>query len=153
MDFIRSGIGERGFIILIWLILAVSGLVFLICTIINYPGLIRVLIVVLLLIVGLLFIWCIKIPEEKIHILEYGFLGWLAARDLIAKDRKIKGVILACALTLLFGVLDEVFQAALPYRYFDLRDIGLNSLGGIWGIVLYLLGIASVKDYSASGKK
>ena len=81
----------------------------------------------------------LKIPAERIHILEYGLLGWLAGRDLIKTNKKTKGSILACLMIGMVGILDEVFQAVLPYRYFDMRDIMFNSLGGSWGIVLYIL--------------
>ena len=85
------------------------------------------------------FCWQLKIPEEKIHLLEFAVLGWFASRDLVKNNRKVKGVIFALAFTLMVGVLDEVFQGILPYRYFQWCDIGFNSAGGVWGIILYLL--------------
>lgn len=139
-DFLKAHLGEVGFIILIGLILAGMGLAFLIFIIRNSPGLIRSLMVVLILIVGLALAWQIRIPVERIHIVEYGLLGWFSGRDLIERNRKIKGMILVCIFTAIVGVIDEVFQAILPYRYYDLRDIGFNSLGGLWGLVLYSLG-------------
>jgi len=83
--------------------------------------------------------WQIKIPEEKIHLLEFAVLGWFASRDLIATNKKTKGIILALLFTITIGILDEVFQGILPYRYFQWCDIGFNSAGGLWGIGLYLL--------------
>ena len=80
-----------------------------------------------------------KIPVEQIHIFEYAVLGWFATRDLIKVNKKIKGIILACLFTIIVGILDEAFQAVLPYRYYEIRDIVFNILGGTWGIILYLL--------------
>lgn len=93
----------------------------------------------IVLTIGMVLAWQIKIPEEKIHILEYAILGWFAGRDLIKTNKKIKGAILACIFCTIVGILDEIFQAILPYRVYDLRDIVFNSLGGAWGVILYLL--------------
>ncbi len=144
MDFTKLYTGEKGFIILIGLLSLIAGLSFLIWTLKAKPGLIRILGVAIVLTIGLLFAWQIKIVAERIHILEYGVLGWFVSRDLIAKNRgvkKFKGIIYASLFAAVAGVIDEAFQAVLPYRYWDLRDILFNSLGGIWGISLYLVGI------------
>ena len=93
----------------------------------------------IVLTIGMVLAWQIKIPEERIHILEYAILGWFAGRDLIKTNKKIKGAILACIFCTIVGILDEIFQAILPYRVYDLRDIVFNSLGGAWGLILYLL--------------
>ncbi|MCM8756452.1 MAG: VanZ family protein [Candidatus Omnitrophica bacterium] len=116
-----------------------AGVIFIIITIRNYPGLWRTVIIVGILYTGLIFAWRIKIPVERIHILEYGVLGYLAGRDLLGKEKRRVGLILTIIFIGLVSTLDEVFQAVLPYRYFDLRDIWFNGLGGIGGIVLYLL--------------
>jgi hypothetical protein len=146
MDFLEIRIGEVGLIIVIGLILAGSGLAFLVFTIRNNPGLVRTLAISVMLISGLAFAWQLKIPVERIHILEYGILGWFAGRDLVKKEKKIWGILLALIFVAFFGVLDEAFQAILPYRFFDLRDIGFNELGGVCGIVLYLLGTVPFGD-------
>ena len=145
VDFIKAHIGEAGFIILIGLVLSGAGLAFLIFTISNRPGLINTLMIALILIVGLALAWQIRIPAERIHILEYGVVGWFAGRDLIRKEKIIKGAILACIFSTMIGVIDEAFQAILPYRFCNLLDIGANSLGGAWGVILYLLGAAPLR--------
>ncbi len=110
------------------------------CTIRKIHGLIKILVVALLLITGLTMAWQARILAEKMHILEYGFLGWFAGKDLIKTDeKKFRGIILACIFTAFIGILDEGFQKILPYRVFELRDIRMNILGGIWGVILYLL--------------
>ena len=105
------------------------------------PGLIRTLGVIVVLVIGLSLAWQIKIIAERIHLLEYGVLGWFVSRDLIrGRSKKLKDIILAGLFATVVGIIDEGFQAILPYRFFDIRDILFNSLGGIWGIILYLLG-------------
>jgi len=141
MDFTKGYTGEKGFIILIGLILLIGGLGFLIWTLRAKPGLIRTLGVIVVLVIGLSLAWQIKIIAERIHLLEYGVLGWFVSRDLIrGRSKKLKDIILAGLFATVVGIIDEGFQAILPYRFFDIRDILFNSLGGIWGIILYLLG-------------
>lgn len=139
MNFAIGYIGKTGFAVLIGLILAVSTAAFLFLIFKNSPGFIKGSILVILAISGLAITWYIKIPEEKIHILEYAILGWFAARDFTIKNRKAKGFALSFLFCIAVGFFDEIFQAVLPYRFFQWRDIAFNSLGGFWGVSLYSL--------------
>jgi len=139
MNFAKATIGEQGFIFLIGVVGVIFLVSFLILIIRKRSSFLKLLVFIAVLIVGMLLTWQLKIPEEKIHLLEFALLGWLASRDLIKPGRKVKGAIFALAFTLTVGVLDEVFQGILPYRYFQWCDIGFNSAGGLWGIALYLL--------------
>lgn len=139
-DFMRLRLGEQRFIALVGIVLIISGLFFLLFALKHRPNFINILVFTLVLIVGLALCWRIKIPIERVHILEYGILGWLAGRDLFGKKGNVRGIIFACAFAAFIGILDEAFQAILPYRYFDVRDIVFNGLGGVWGVSLYWLG-------------
>lgn len=90
----------------------------------------------LLFLIGLAGSLALKIPEERIHLLEYGLLGILAPASLGGKNG---GGIYLRALLFIFlvGLLDEGFQWLLPDRVGDWRDVGFNTLGGVWGIALY----------------
>lgn len=77
---------------------------------------------------------------EKIHILEYGFLGWLAVRDLNRNKAYVKSAILAIFYIFLIGALDEAFQKCLPYRVGEIRDVVTNIISGLLGIMLFLFG-------------
>lgn len=62
--------------------------------------------------------------EEKLHVVEYGLLTLLAARALPPSP----GIPWQPALLVAFtGAVDELVQAALPNRHFDLWDILLNA--------------------------
>jgi len=139
LGLIQLRLGEEGIAILLGLILVISGLAFLIFAIRNRPGFKKTLALILTLTAGLSLAWQIEIAVEKIHLLEYAVLGWFAVRDLIKPNQKAKAVILACAFGIAVGIVDELFQAVLPYRVFELRDIVFNGLGAAWGIALYLL--------------
>jgi hypothetical protein len=45
---------------------------------------------------------------------------------------------LAFALTVLLGFFDELIQAILPNRVFDLIDVGFNALAGLMAILASL---------------
>ena len=74
---------------------------------------------------------------EKMHVLEYGFLGWLALRDLHKLKPSFKPFLYAFLFVALISIADESFQTFLPYRYGDLRDVKLDIISGLFGIALY----------------
>lgn len=70
------------------------------------------------------------IPEEAIHLAEYGLLGLLVYRALTHRIRDY-GIYLAAALVVgMIGIIDEYIQWLTPSRYFDLRDIRTNFAAG-----------------------
>jgi hypothetical protein len=77
-------------------------------------------------------------PEEAVHFLEYGLLGFFLFRAwrLTISD---KAVYLASFLTgTLVGMFDEIFQWLMPGRYWDIRDVGLNALAvGLFQVALW----------------
>ena len=90
------------------------------------------------------------VPEEKIHFLQYGILGYFLFKAIlhsIINSRKIysfnTSVIVSGFLALIFcsfiGFLDEIIQYYLPSRVYDIRDIIWNSIGGLFGILIILL--------------
>ncbi len=80
----------------------------------------------------------VKIPEEQVHFFEYGLVGILFMRALEPKmGLSWKTFGWALLLSAAAGVLDEGFQAIIPSRHFDVRDIFLNVLSGGLGLALY----------------
>ena len=69
-------------------------------------------------------------PAEKTHFLYYGFLGFLvhqAMRQHLEGSSLYAGVV---ALVAVIGLGDELIQYALPGRFFEWKDVGLNALSG-----------------------
>lgn len=139
IEFIQAYIGDKRVTTLIGLMMIVVCLLFLIFVTKKRIHVIKTPALILVLIIGLILAWQVKYPAEKVHFLEYGILGWLAVRDLIKVNRKKIAVILAFVFCVGIGILDELFQAVLPYRVYDVRDIAFNGIGGILGIISFLL--------------
>lgn len=70
-----------------------------------------------------------KVPEEAIHFLEYGLLGFLLFRALSfsIKDKSI--YFSSLFIGSLVGIGDEFLQWVIPNRYWDFRDIAFNVFG------------------------
>ena len=99
----------------------------------------RKIIFFILFATGLSLSWQLKIVAERIHVLEYGLLGYLASRDLLKRSISIKPILLVILVVASFALLDEGFQHILPNRFWDLRDIVFNLCGGILGTSLFLI--------------
>lgn len=77
-------------------------------------------------------------PEEAIHFIEYGLLGFFLLRA-FRNHIGDQSIYLASFLVgTLFGTFDEILQWIVPGRYFDLRDVGLNALScGLFQILIW----------------
>ena len=70
------------------------------------------------------------IPEEAIHLTQYGVLGLLVFRALTHRMRDISIYIAAALVVGIVGIIDEYIQWLIPFRVFDLRDIRTNFVAG-----------------------
>lgn len=84
-------------------------------------------------------VWRIPLAVERVHILQYALLGWFALRDLKPRGTTFRMSIMAFIVCLAVGIVDELIQWVLPYRVFDLKDIVMNGIGGLVGILLRLV--------------
>ena len=71
---------------------------------------------------------------ERIHFVEYAVLGLLISRAV--NVRILSGIIYTGFLVTLIGAVDEIIQWFLPNRVGDMRDVFMNSVGGLSGIWL-----------------
>ncbi len=67
-------------------------------------------------------------PEEALHFIEYGALALLLVAALRHHLADAGLFVVALLLGTLFGVLDEFVQWLVPGRFWDLRDVFVNSL-------------------------
>jgi VanZ like family len=79
-----------------------------------------------------------RAPEEAVHFLEYGLLGFFLFRALSLRINDKSIYLTAFLIGALVGIFDEVFQWMMPGRYWDFRDVGLNALAaGLFQIALW----------------
>ncbi len=104
-------------------------------------GLFRVCILSLVFILGYLFSAWQPYFSEQTHVLTYGLLGYMAAGDLIKgmKNATFKNTGQTVCFVSCISASDEIFQAFLPYRVGDIRDVITNVISATLGIVLLLL--------------
>ena len=79
-----------------------------------------------------------RAPEEAVHFLEYGLLGFFLFRalSLTIRDKSIYPT--SFLIGSLIGIFDEVLQWMMPGRYWDFRDAGLNALAiGLFQVALW----------------
>ena len=81
------------------------------------------------------------IPEEAIHVAEYGAIGLLVYRALAHRTRDFSIYIMAALIVGMIGVIDEYIQWVTPSRVFDLRDIRTNFLAGALGQIAIVAGL------------
>jgi hypothetical protein len=79
----------------------------------------------------------LALPEERLHLVEYGVLGWMLAWAMAGGDRWPKCWPVAVVLAWVIGWGDELIQAVLPNRVYDVRDILLNGFSGMAGLMIY----------------
>ena len=69
-------------------------------------------------------------PEESLHFIEYGLLGFLAYRATSHRIRDVSIYFVCAILCTIIGTIDELVQWLTPGRYWGLRDIWLNGFAG-----------------------
>ncbi len=95
------------------------------------------LLVTALYIYSTLKLW--SVPEEAIHFLEYGLLGFLLFRALKFHTKDVGIYFIAFFIGCLVGIFDEILQWIVPLRIWDIRDVGLNALSsGLFQVGLWL---------------
>ena len=71
---------------------------------------------------------------ERVHFIQYGLLGLLVSRAYKISSFNI--LLVYCLFIMSVGLVDEIIQWFLPNRYGDIRDVVMNSLGGVSGLWL-----------------
>ena len=81
------------------------------------------------------------IPEEAIHVAQYGFLGLLVYRALVHRIRDYTIYLVATLIVGIIGIVDEYIQWVVPSRVFDIRDIRTNFIAGALAQVAIIGGL------------
>jgi len=74
-------------------------------------------------------------PIERVHLVEYAVIGWLAWRAVrLQVAGEARALVVAMALGAALGWAEELVQAVTPGRFYDLRDVAMNGLGATLGL-------------------
>ena len=71
---------------------------------------------------------------ERVHFIEYAVLGLLISHEVDVRTLR-RFIYTGCLITLI-GTIDEIIQWFLPNRFGDMRDVFMNSVGGLSGLWL-----------------
>jgi len=90
------------------------------------------------------FLFSLQLPlfEERIHLLQYGLVGFLWTNAFFYYQKPnslLLPIIGGCFAGLATACLDEAIQAILPYRVGDLRDVGFDFIGCVAGVATRFL--------------
>lgn len=86
---------------------------------------------------GLTFPWLRAQHLERTHLPEYAVAAWLAWRAVAPSvPGTLWGYVAAAVLGAAIGYGDELLQKIVPGRVYDPRDIAMNALGAVLGVVV-----------------
>jgi len=86
---------------------------------------------------GLALSWLRAQHLERTHLPEYGIAAWLAWRAIVPSlPAALPSYAAAAALAAAIGLGDELLQGITPGRVCDIRDVAMNALGAVLGIVV-----------------
>ncbi len=92
-----------------------------------------------LLAATLFFAFRIRIPEERIHLIEYAGLGYQLVAAIGKRQTGWPPYLTVSIVGAAIGWGDELIQGLMPDRAFDWRDVGLNT-AGVWiGLIVAIL--------------
>jgi hypothetical protein len=99
------------------------------------------------------FSWLRAQRLERTHLPEYGVAAWLAWRAVAPLvPGAVPGYAAAATLGAAIGLGDELLQAVVPGRVYDIRDVAMNALGAVLGIVVLATMRAGLNG-GASGRR
>jgi arylsulfatase A-like enzyme len=82
-----------------------------------------------------------RFPAERLHLVEYGLVGYLLLRALSLDLPAPRAYIVALLLTGAVGAGDELIQWILPERVFEMKDVQLNLVSGGLGLLAVRLAL------------
>ena len=138
LTFANKIFGENNIKIIFYL-MCLIGVCFLLFRIINnHLDFKHILVIVTTLTFSWFLISVQQFFGEKTHVILYGILGYITIQDIYKKNiGTFRALLYTGCFTFLISFLDEIFQAILPYRVGEVRDILTNILSIGVGISVY----------------
>lgn len=133
LNFLYGELGRNNLQISIGLVFIFIGILFIIHLFKSNLSKPRISIIIIIFLMGLFVSGYMEIVEERVHILEYGLLGWFSTSDAFRKNT-VKNFAFCISFVFFIGIIDEIYQWILPSRIGDIRDVLFNVAGGLWGV-------------------
>lgn len=132
-------IGRPGVSIMLWVIFLTGLILAFLYFYRSRPTKGRILLFLVISAVWLFYASTMKITDERIHLINFGLLGWLFMRDIGKFKKGFKEIGLSLILCVLVAIIEETYQRWIPGRVSDIRDVLFAAIGSISGISLFLL--------------
>jgi VanZ family protein len=84
--------------------------------------------------------------DYPVHFLEHLLLAFLAMVSFITNPAQKRNISLVLYALIIFALVVEVIQVFLPFRSFELKDLGMNIAGILTGTIIALLSIGGKKS-------
>lgn len=83
--------------------------------------------------------------DYPVHFIEHLLLAFLAIISFITSQKQKRKISFVLYALIIFALLIELIQVFLPFRSFELKDLGLNIAGILTGTIIALLSIGEKK--------
>jgi VanZ family protein len=134
--FLQRVLGETGFAVVLTGVLVLTGAWLVMRVLRRLKGVTPRLMVAGVVLAYAYFLVSLEVAVERVHFLQYGLLTYLGYR-LLRHERTDASVFPAClVLCALVGMGDEGIQWVLPRRVGEVRDVWINIVASLLGLVL-----------------
>ena len=160
LNYILKFLGKSGLAIALWVIFLIGGGFVSFCLYKSRPAIWRVFLFLGIFSAGLFYASQVKIVAERMHLINFGLLGWFCGGSMVLKERNSKnsqedysryiyhissfkkgvtGIIFSLFFCIFIATIEEFLQLWIPSRVGAIHDILLATLGSAWGISLFFL--------------
>lgn len=77
------------------------------------------------------------LSQEVLHGCGFAVLTWVMCFDFIRAGRKAPPYLLIGLLAAAYGVIIECWHLLLPYRSFEIYDMGIDIIGCLTGLIIF----------------
>ena len=137
LNFILKFLGRNELAVIFWALFLLGGGVASFCLYKSRPSLRRIFLFSGVFAVGLFYASQVKVVEERMHLINFGLLGWLIVKDIGRLEKGVMGIGTALLCCIFVAALEETLQLWIPDRMATIQDVLLGVVGSFWGISLF----------------
>ncbi|MDP3041847.1 MAG: VanZ family protein [Candidatus Omnitrophota bacterium] len=137
LNFILEFLGNSGLTIMLWVLFLFGGCVASSYLYKSHLAGWRIFLFLGIFAAGLFYASQVKIVEERMHLINFGLLGWLIIKDISRFKKGIMSIGLSLLFCIFVATIEETLQLWIPNRVAQIHDVLLAVMGGVWGISLF----------------